>query len=184
MGSKRWIVGLCVLSLFTATAWAGDAVETVNGSAPAQEAVTTLSTSTVVSEIQPWIHGDMPDEMKVRLEAGFDLAVEKIHEVPTCSDLFETFGADPLKTLQTGLYFPINSHRKQKAVCGRAVAYTNVGAAPTFLCREFARLSTERAAMYVIHEALHHAGLTEKPHDQSAMTSREINTMVTTACQL
>jgi hypothetical protein len=126
----------------------------------------------------------MPDDMKARLQAGFDLALERVQKIPECSGLFEALSADALETLRTGLYFPINSHRKEKAVCGRAVAYTNVGAAPTFLCRDFARLSNDRAAMYVIHEALHHAGLTEKPHDQGAMTSRAINTMVTNACKL
>ena len=110
--------------------------------------------------------------------------MKKVAEVPECRGLFEALGADAIETLRTGLYFPIASHRKEKAVCSRAVAYTNVGAAPTFLCRDFSRLSDDRAAMYVIHEALHHAGLTEKPHDQGAMTSRAINTMVTNACQL
>jgi hypothetical protein len=122
--------------------------------------------------------------MKARLEAGFDLAVKKVADVPECRGLFEALGADAIETLRTGLYFPIGSHRKEKVVCSRAVAYTNVGAAPTFLCRDFSRLSDDRAAMYVIHEALHHAGLTEKPHDQGAMTSRAINTMVANACQL
>lgn len=183
MGSKRWIVGACVLSLAVSTAWAGEAID-ATGAQPATEAASSLSSASATSDIEPWIHGDMPENTRARLEDGFDLALEKVRDVAACRDLFEKLGADPIETLQTGLYFPINSHRKEKAVCGRAVAYTNVGAAPTFLCRDFARLSTERAAMYVIHEALHHAGLTEKPHDKGALTSRAINALVTDACQL
>jgi hypothetical protein len=161
----------------------GDAV-----GSPSKSVSANLSDATTASsnpaEIEPWIHGGMPDGMRTRLESGFELAVSRVREVPECRALFTDLGADALETLRTGLYFPIGSHRKEKAVCGRAVAYTNVGAAPTFLCRQFAKLSDKRAAMFVIHEALHHAGLPEQPHDRTAMTSREINTMVTNACQL
>jgi len=45
-------------------------------------------------------------------------------------------------------------------------------------------LLTEQAAMVVIHEALHHAGLPERPHDKKAMTSGQINDMVREACGL
>jgi hypothetical protein len=159
MGAKRFSMVLCVFVLSAAGAMADEPIE-------------------------PWIHGDMPDDMRSRLEAGFAIAVEKVQEVPECRALFEELGADAIETLSTGLYFPINSHRKEKAVCRGAMAFTNVGAAPTFVCRDFSRMSDERAAMYVVHEALHHAGLTEKPHDPGAMTSRAINRMVTDACKL
>ena len=184
MGAKRIIVGCCVLSFSVMSVWAGDAIEASITTPVGEASGNSLPSSAARVDIEPWIHGDMSDDMKARLEAGFDLALKKVQDVAECRGLFEDLGADALDTLRTGLYFPINSHRKEKAVCGRAVAYTNVGAAPTFLCRDFARLSNERAAMYIIHEALHHAGLTEKPHDPGAMTSRAINTMVTTACKL
>ena len=184
MGAKRFIGGICVLAFSVMPVLAGDAID-ASIATPVGEAVSnSIPSSATLVDIEPWIHGDMPDDMKARLETGFDLALKRVQEIPECRGLFEALSADPLETLRTGLYFPINSHRKEKAVCGRAVAYTNVGAAPTFLCRDFARLSNERAAMYIIHEALHHAGLTEKPHDPGAMTSRAINTMVTTACKL
>ena len=44
------------------------------------------------------------------------------------------------------------------------------------------RPAAETAAVAVIHEALHHAGLTEAPHDRLAMTSIEITEMVEDAC--
>ena len=182
MGAKRIIVGFCVLAFSVPAVLAGDAIDASIATTLGVTETSTLPSSAGATGIEPWIHSDMPEDMRTRLEAGFELAVKRVVEVPECSGLFESLGADPNETLRSGLYFPINSHRKEKAVCGQAVAYTNVGAAPTFLCRDFARLSDERAAMYIIHEALHHAGLTEKPHDQGAMTSREINSMVTTAC--
>ena len=45
------------------------------------------------------------------------------------------------------------------------------------------RLSDERAAMLVVHEALHHAGLSEKPLNRRCMTSLEINTLVGKKCR-
>lgn len=184
MEAKRIIVVFCVLASSVMSVWAGDAIDASIAASVGEVAGSSLPSSAARVDIVPWIHGEMPDDMKARLQAGFDLAVKKVADVPECRGLFEALGADAIETLRTGLYFPIATNRKEKAVCGRAVAYTNVGAAPTFLCRQFARLSDELAAVYVIHEALHHAGLTEKPHDQGAMTSRAINTMVTTACNL
>ena len=187
MGAKRYTVVFCIFVLSTASVWADDGIETSTATATtvlAAASSSTVSSSTEPVEIEPWIHGGMPEDMRTRLEAGFEIAVKRVQEVPECRGLFDELEADALETLRTGLYFPINSHRKEKAVCGKAVAFTNVGAAPTFLCRDFARMTDERAAMYVVHEALHHAGLTEKPHDPGALTSRAINTMVTNACKL
>ena len=36
--------------------------------------------------------------------------------------------------------------------------------------------------MTLLHEALHHAGLTEKPADPDGMTAREIDGMVNNVC--
>jgi len=38
--------------------------------------------------------------------------------------------------------------------------------------------------MVIIHEALHHAGLTEYPQDPNGMTSNQINGMVAEQCGL
>ena len=64
------------------------------------------------------------------------------------------------------------------------MAQTYVGDAPTWICRRVTSYSDEQAALVVIHEALHHAGLTEKPHDRNAMSSGAINKMVGKSCNL
>jgi hypothetical protein len=70
-------------------------------------------------------------------------------------------------------------------LCKGSVAYTFVGGgAPIWLCREFSRLTDKGAAMIIIHEALHHAGLTEWPKDPKGMRSGRINRMVTKRCGL
>lgn len=83
--------------------------------------------------------------------------------------------------LTTTIYMPTHPFDEQ-SLCKSAAAFTWVGGAHTRLCRRFSSLSVERAAMTLIHEALHHAGLTEKPMDPEGMSAREIDNMVGDAC--
>jgi hypothetical protein len=125
----------------------------------------------------------MPSALEKKLRAAFEIAVQRVTEVPACSDLFAKLEADGVETLKTGLYFPASPAR-ETSVCQRSMAQTFVGDAPTWICRNVLSYSDERAAVVVIHEALHHAGLTEKPRDRKAMSSGAINTMVGKSCNL
>jgi hypothetical protein len=142
--------------------------------------------------VEPWIHHKMAPNVRAKLEAGFDLAVARVREIAACSELFAQVGEDGIEMLKTGLYLPVHSYRHEVVVCGRdpatnsrgadILAYTKVGGSPTWICRNFARISTETAAITIIHEALHHAGLNEKPHDRMAMSSVEITELVKQRC--
>jgi len=160
--------------------------------APAVAAVAVSGSLENAVPVEPWIHPQMEPGVRARLEAAFDLAVERVCEIEACADLFTRLGADGIDMLKTGLYLQVHSYRHEIVVCGRnpatnswgakILAYTKVGGSPTWICRHFSRVSTETAAIAVIHEALHHAGLKEWPHDRMALTSVEITEMVTTAC--
>jgi hypothetical protein len=136
----------------------------------------------------------MPAPVKEKLEAGFEIAVERIRSVKACADLFNRLGADGIEMLKTGLFFPVDTYRREVEVCGRNpggqtrfsknLAYTTVGGAPTWICRDFSKVTDMHAASTVIHEALHHAGLSERPIDRTAMSSVEISKMVKKACGL
>lgn len=167
--------------------------KTGGGAVTQTVAVVAVSGSSEYSvPVEPWIHQKMEPSVRAKLEAGFDLAVERVREIEECADLFTELGAIGIEMLNTGLYLPVHSYRHEIAVCGRdpatnsmgakVLAYTKVGGTPTWICRHFSRVSTETAAIAVIHEALHHAGLNERPHDRMAMSSIEITEMVTTAC--
>jgi len=132
--------------------------------------------------IEPWIQTRMPPKVEEKLRAALDLAGRRIREVPECGELFTELGADGIETLRTTFYFPVLSYEAGLTSCRKAVAFSYVGEAPTYLCNGFSRLSDERAAMVVVHEALHHAGLTEQPLDPKGMTSRAINVMVRKGC--
>mgnify|MGYP000730056590 CR=1 FL=1 len=159
---------------------------------PAVAAVAVTGSLGFDPSVEPWIHPKMDPSVRERLEAGFDLAVKRVRENEACADLFTRLGADGIEMLKTALYLPVHSYRHEVVVCGRNPAvnstgarnlsYTKVGGTPTWICRHFSRVSTETAAVAVIHEALHHAGLREWPYDRMAMTSVEITEMVTSAC--
>jgi len=193
---KARLIVVCVfaMSVLSGGSWAADSSEAAGSITPAAVGAVMVATAPgVEAPVNPWIHPEMPKRVRATLEAGFELAVHRVREVESCGDLFNRLGANGLETLSTGLYFPVDSYRREVEVCGRNsatssegaenLAYTTVGGAPTWICRHFARVSTETAAVAVIHEALHHAGLTERPHDRMAMSSIEITRMVKRACE-
>jgi hypothetical protein len=133
--------------------------------------------------VEPWIHPSMPSSLERKIRVAFEIALQRVTGVPSCSDLFAKLDADAVETLRTGLYFPASPAR-ETSQCRRSMAQTYVGDAPTWICRRLTSYSDEQTALVIIHEALHHAGLTEKPHDRNAMSSGAINKMVGKSCNL
>jgi hypothetical protein len=121
-----------------------------------------------------------PGRSKILLAS--DEARRRIRNNPECADLFSDLGADGIEILDSTLYFPIRHPIRRIDFCERCTAYTFVGATTTWLCPQFKRLPTERAAQILIHEALHHAGLTEFPSDPDGMTSHAITKMIKRKC--
>jgi hypothetical protein len=133
------------------------------------------------SPTAPWHHPSMDSATRARLASAFSLAVSRVAGRPECAGLFSDLGADGAEMLTSSLYFPAPA-AKRASTCRRAVAFTRVGAAPTFLCDQFHSLTDDHAALVLVHEALHHAGLTESPADPSGKSSSAINEMVRKAC--
>lgn len=175
---------VCLIVISTGGTWAADGLEASGSMASAAVATTAVVGATEFAQpTSPYIHPKMPDAVTERLQSAVEIAAERIEKLEECSDLFANLGADGLEMLHTTMYFPARAVNKKDGVCRRSAAYTTVGGKLTFVCPEFSNLSNDRAAMYVVHEALHHAGLTEKPQDRRALTSLQINTMVATKCK-
>ena len=119
-----------------------------------------------------------------KISDAFELALERVHEVPECRELFAKLDAEGTATLGRVIFLPIGRAQARGGVCRGVSAYTMVSGGPVRVCREFSRLSDSQAAMVIIHEALHHAGLTEYPQDPNGMTSNQINGMVAERCGL
>lgn len=140
------------------------------------------STSTSVAA-SPWISSTIPEPVRARLTASHQLAAQRLAERAPCRNLFSDLGAKGNDALASTLYYPASA-AQEKQVCRGAWGYTTVGSAPTFLCRRFSRLSERRAALVLIHEALHRAGMGEWPQDPDALASSTINDLVADACGL
>jgi hypothetical protein len=130
----------------------------------------------------PRINRRVPTPLRSKIEAGFRLALERVDRLPACAGLFAELGTDGIEMLSTTLYYRAELKMEMR-VCTHAYAYTLVGGAPTWLCRRFSWLSDERAAAVLLHEALHHAGTDEWPHDPHAASGSAINELVSNACE-
>ena len=132
-------------------------------------------------DLKPWIGIKTRANVRRKIEAAFEIAVRQIRDVESCESLFAELGADGVEMLETALYFPATAYR-ESTLCRKAVAATHVGGSPTVICREIASYSDEEAAMVLIHEALHHAGLTESSGSRKSNISEVINHTVGKRC--
>lgn len=131
---------------------------------------------------RPWASNDLSNPVRAKLEAGFGLAMERASEVPGCRQLFAELGSDPVVALASTLYYPA-ALKQELGLCRQVLAYTVVDGRPTWLCRRFAKLSDERAAIVLLHEALHRAGQGES-HRRDGPAPRAIDRRVRTSCHL
>lgn len=122
----------------------------------------------------------MSSSVRIKVLSGLDLAVTRVLESHRCHEPFTRLNADGVILLLEALYYPAKPF-KEMSICRRAVAYTKMDGVQTWLCRDFSDLSDEQAAMTLIHEALHHAGLGE---GHGELTSADITLMVKRECSL
>lgn len=183
---KARLIGgfVCVAVLTAGGSWAEDNLEAV-GSAALAAVTTAVAVAAVEYEAtdSPFIHPEVSADVRDKLLSASKLALDSVKEENQCGELFASLGADGQEMLNKTLYFRARALNRKDGVCRRAAIYTTIGGKSTFVCPEFSSLSDERAAMFLIHEALHHAGLTEKPLDRRGMTSLQINSMVAKKCR-
>lgn len=191
--ARTLLVLIAIFVCAQPTAWAGDGNDGTVVVLAATEAAVVAGALPDDMPVEPFIHPSLAPEIRANLETALEIAAERVREIEACGDLFTQLGADGLDMLNTGLYLQADSLQGRVRICGRdgaasswggkTLAYTQVGAASTWICRRFARVPADIAAVAVIHEALHHAGLTEWPADRTAMTSEQITRMVKKACE-
>jgi hypothetical protein len=122
--------------------------------------------------------------VNLKLQQAYPLALSRVQGVATCRALFDGLVADGVEKLTTTIYYAATRRLERSSCRSGSAALTIVGSPQTRLCQSFSRLSTDWAAMLLIHEALHFAGMGEKPLEPSGMTSREINLLVRRGCDL
>ena len=129
----------------------------------------------VSDRVSSWLSG--------RLVSALELAAEHIRNYPSCQALFADRGEEGVETLLASSYHPA-TQQDERISCGSSAALTTIGGRVTQLCHAFASLSQTQAAVILVHEALHHAGMTEYPSDPEGMTSVEISWLVKKRCAL
>ena len=141
-----------------------------------------LSPGIAGPEHTPRISGKLFPPALMMLHEAFPVAIDRIRKNPECRDLFARLGSNGLEKLAASSYSRTTLVTEQ-AICQRgAVAYTYVNTPDVHLCRRFASLNVNQAATILIHQALHFAGLTERPADPQGFHPREIDDMVREAC--
>ena len=118
---------------------------------------------------------------KAILAGALDWARKWLKEKPACAAMYNNLnlmrkdGLDILgKTSYIGGY---------SSKCSGRDAYTGRYWSQVYLCQKFENLSTPRAAVTILHESLHTAGLQESPESGPGyMTNPEIDLFVTERC--
>ena len=134
--------------------------------------------------VEPRILGRLPLRVEFELKAAFQTALERVRRIPACRSLFEDLGADGSAALTSTIYH-LAPESLDKRVCQDrdAGAFTVVGSPVTWICpRSFLKVRGLEAALLLIHEALHQAGLPEWPPHAGALSSVEINQLVARSC--
>jgi len=118
------------------------------------------------------------------LALAFGTAAKKVQKEESCRALFNDLDLEGIEALRRTYYEPA-AMLSDISLCNRgAVALTGLHGRRTRLCGSFRSHSRRDQVAFLIHEALHIAGLSEKPIDPGGMTPHEITQSVKLACGL
>ena len=143
-----------------------------------------VSNDPISLKIAPHTSGPLATRSARNLFMGFSVAIDKVREIPSCSALFAPFATSGVEEMETSFYIAPSVGERRQLCVGGVTAFTQVGSRVTRLCPSFGDLDREAAALLLIHEALHSAGMPESPSTAGALTPSEINRLVRTACGL
>jgi hypothetical protein len=129
------------------------------------------------------IEAALPCAVRQRLITSLELAVSVLGRSASCREMFQELGHDGADLLARTTFMAADA-RLEATLCHGAEAFTVVGSNWTGLCRDFSQLTDLEAAVVLLHEALHHAGVTEWPLDPDARRSSEISADVGRRCGL
>lgn len=130
--------------------------------------------------------GFVPAALRFRLISAHGLARSRLGTHAQCRALFESMEANGLALLDDSTYSMARSGAEQSICSERsAAAFTTVSGPLVHLCpRLFSDLTVPKAAMILIHESLHRAGLSEWPSNPAGLRSVEINALIRDRCRL
>ena len=129
----------------------------------------------------PRSEGSMPPDVRGKLNGAFREAMLTVREREECQGLFVSLGKRGDYTLANAVYVAGGA----TGLCADEIpAWVHVNHPRTMVCDRFGRLDVKEAAVQLLHEALHSAGLNEWPHQSNALRPREISALVRQHCFL
>jgi len=183
-GARSWIVVATTLVLTASPVLiaADDSSDEVVSPEPPRPALVSVAAGDASFDSAPTASATMRSSLTKKLERTYLVAQQRLRQYPSCRALFQGLEHDGFETLEHTIYVQASKQRESQ-VCGSAtVAFTRVNSPVVTLCKRFDRISDAKAAVVMLHEALHTAGLDERPHDPDGMTPYEINFMVERSC--
>jgi hypothetical protein len=163
---------------------AGLAATELLGSDRDRGLVESSATAMAIEAADPRPASRLSERVARKLNEGIPVVKERLRSHASCRALFSRLGSDGAAKVEDASYHAASAEQERKH-CRRGVfALTTVGAPAVALCRSFARLSGQQAAIILLHEALHLAGQAEYPAVPGAPDSLAISRMVMTACWL
>jgi hypothetical protein len=133
---------------------------------------------------EPREQAALPFAVSLNLRRAYPVAMRRLLGAPACRAMFDGLAIDGSDALRRALYYPPEALGVERVCRFGGNAFTAVGRVQIGLCPRFASLPVERAALVLIHEALHFAGLPESPPTPGAMSSTEINARIAERCGL
>lgn len=134
------------------------------------------------SSLRPRVHRTLSASSFRNLRLGFVLALEMVRTSRTCRALFDPLAGSGVESLAATHYAATTDRDRARVCAGGVAAFTTVGGRVTWLCPEFGNLHPRTAALTLVHEALHSAGMPEDPAAAGALTAGQIDDLVEGAC--
>ena len=127
--------------------------------------------------LSPWV--------SARVSWAFRLAWQRLINLESCRALFEPFGKDGCDLLADSRIVAADRTPYGDA-CHQGVSMvTGVGEDTIGICgKGVGRMPVHDIAALLLHEVLHHAGMSERPYDQDGLFSEQITRLVKRACRL
>lgn len=136
--------------------------------------------------VEATMRGRFPAKLRFQVISALKRADHRLQGRAECRELFSSLGAEGAQALRSSA-FSVAASERESSICLQrsAAALTTVGGSETHLCEgRFGKLSVDEAAVILLHEALHQAGLSEWPIDPNGLTSTQINQLVRRRCAL
>jgi hypothetical protein len=131
---------------------------------------------------RPRVFGNLSERTRRNLSVGYELATQMVRWEGPCSALFDRLGAAGIESLIAAFYAEPTGGERAATCRGSVAAFTAPGSPIVKLCPEFGALHPHAAGLVLVHEALHSAGLPERPATPGTASSAEINELVERVC--